>query len=126
MERRREFVEAAIRREHSFTELCRRFGISRKNGYKWLHRYRIELAFPNRDVWFADRNPRPLRQPSTDAARRASPFAQIVAGMARPADARMDGLARDGAPPASSPRRHRYASAQVSPMPTSTSSGTDS
>ena len=38
MEQRREFVEAAIRREHSFAELCRRFGISRKNGYKWLDR----------------------------------------------------------------------------------------
>jgi hypothetical protein len=38
MEQRKEFLEAALRREHSFTELCRRYGISRKNGYKWLNR----------------------------------------------------------------------------------------
>jgi hypothetical protein len=25
--------------------LCRRFGISRKNGYKWFSGYRFELAF---------------------------------------------------------------------------------
>ena len=46
MEQRKEFLEAAMRGEHSFTELCRRFGISRKNGYKWLDRYRIELLSP--------------------------------------------------------------------------------
>ena len=46
MEQRKEFLGAAMRGEHSFTELCRRFGISRKNGYKWLNRYRIDLAFP--------------------------------------------------------------------------------
>ena len=39
MEQRKEFLEAAMRGEHSFTELCRRYGISRKTGYKWLERY---------------------------------------------------------------------------------------
>jgi hypothetical protein len=33
MEQRKEFLEAAMRGEHSFTELCRRYSISRK---KWL------------------------------------------------------------------------------------------
>jgi len=68
MEQRKEFVEAAIRGEHSFTELCRRFGISRKNGYKWLDRYRIELALPHRDVSFADRSRRPHRSPTAISA----------------------------------------------------------
>jgi transposase InsO family protein len=64
MEQRKEFVEAAMRREHSFTELCRRFGISRKNGYKWVNRYRDELAFPNGKASFADRSRRPRRSPT--------------------------------------------------------------
>jgi putative transposase len=64
MEQRKEFVEAAIRQEHSFTELCRRFGISRKNGYKWLNRYRDELAFPDGKMSFDDRSRRPHRSPT--------------------------------------------------------------
>jgi transposase InsO family protein len=64
MEQRREFLEAAMRGEHSFTELCRRYGISRKNGYKWLNRYRIELAFPNQGMSFGDRSRRPHRSPT--------------------------------------------------------------
>jgi putative transposase len=64
MEQRREFIEAAMRGEHTFTELCRRYGISRKNGYKWLNRYRVALTFPNRDVSFADRSRRPRHSPT--------------------------------------------------------------
>lgn len=67
MEQRKEFLEAAVRGEYSFTELCRRFGISRKNGYKWLNRYRDELAFPNRGASFADRSRRPHRSPTAIA-----------------------------------------------------------
>ncbi|MFN9331581.1 MAG: helix-turn-helix domain-containing protein, partial [Planctomycetota bacterium] len=33
---RRKFVQAALRREVSMSELCARFGISRKTGYKML------------------------------------------------------------------------------------------
>jgi transposase InsO family protein len=36
---RRKFVEAALRREESMRELCQRFGISRKTGYKMLARH---------------------------------------------------------------------------------------
>ena len=39
MELRREFVTMAAQRTVSFTELCARFGISPKTGYKWLGRY---------------------------------------------------------------------------------------
>ena len=67
MEQRKEFVEAAIRGDHSFTELCRRFGISRKNGYKWLNRYRIETTFPSGKASFADRSRRPRRSPTAIA-----------------------------------------------------------
>src|SRR5438094_9801409 len=64
MEQRKEFLEAAIRAEHSFTELCRRFGISRKNGYKWLNRYRVEFACPGRSASFNDRSRRPHNSPT--------------------------------------------------------------
>ena len=40
IELRKEFVQQAAVRQVNFTELCSRFGISRKTGYKWLGRYR--------------------------------------------------------------------------------------
>lgn len=39
MEERFRLIEACEREEGSLTELCRRFGVSRKTGYKWLARY---------------------------------------------------------------------------------------
>ncbi len=42
MSLRREFVMMALRAGVSMSELCRRFEISRKTGYKWLRRYRVE------------------------------------------------------------------------------------
>jgi transposase InsO family protein len=36
---REEFVRLASQSNEMFSVLCRRFGISRKTGYKWLHRY---------------------------------------------------------------------------------------
>ncbi len=42
MESRREFVMVATRDGANIREVCRRFGISPKTGYKWLHRYRAE------------------------------------------------------------------------------------
>lgn len=64
MEQRKQFLEAAVRGEHSFTELCRRYGISRKNGYKWFNRYKFELAFPKRVLSFADQSRRPHSSPT--------------------------------------------------------------
>jgi transposase InsO family protein len=68
MEQRKEFLEAAMRGEHSFTELCRRYGISRKNGYKWLNRHLIELAVPGGKPSFTDRSRRPRNSPTAISA----------------------------------------------------------
>ena len=40
MSQREEFVLLADREGATLAELCRRFGISRKTGYKWLERFR--------------------------------------------------------------------------------------
>jgi transposase InsO family protein len=42
MSRRLEFVEDAQRGLYAMTELCARYGISRRVGYKWLARYEAE------------------------------------------------------------------------------------
>ena len=39
MEERFHFIEEWKQEEWSFAELCRRFSVSRKTGYKWLERY---------------------------------------------------------------------------------------
>jgi transposase len=39
VKQRKEFVEACAVDGANMSELCRRFGVSRKTGYKWLHRY---------------------------------------------------------------------------------------
>ncbi len=58
MSLRKEFVHLAQQQKLPLAELCRRFGISRKTGYKWLDR----ATCPNeRD--FADRSRRPHSSP---------------------------------------------------------------
>lgn len=42
MELKAEFVQMADQPNTNMSQLCRRYGISRKTGYKWLHRYRSE------------------------------------------------------------------------------------
>jgi transposase InsO family protein len=42
MDLRKEFVLAAVAPGANVSELCREFGISRNNGYKWIRRYREE------------------------------------------------------------------------------------
>ena len=39
MEERFRFVELAERQEEGFAVVCRRFGVSRKTGYKWVNRF---------------------------------------------------------------------------------------
>src|SRR5215813_9257845 len=39
MEERLRFLDAVAAKEEAFAALCRRFGVSRKTGYKWLTRY---------------------------------------------------------------------------------------
>lgn len=56
MSQRCEFVRLAEKAEMSFSQLCCRFDISRKTGYKWLNRYQLEGA-----LGLADRSRRPHR-----------------------------------------------------------------
>ena len=53
---RQEFVQFAARQTVPLSELCRRYGISRKTGYKWLRRY--QQAGP---AGLSDRSRRPHR-----------------------------------------------------------------
>src|ERR1700680_2067937 len=39
VEQRKRFVDMAVRKREAFAALCRRFGVSRRTGYKWLDRY---------------------------------------------------------------------------------------
>jgi putative transposase len=59
MSQRREFVEDAQRALYTMRELCARYGISRRVGYKWLTRYR-ELGL----VGLADQSRRPQHSPT--------------------------------------------------------------
>jgi transposase InsO family protein len=42
LDQRNEFITAWLKNEQPIAELCRRFGISRKTGYKWLERFEQE------------------------------------------------------------------------------------
>jgi transposase InsO family protein len=42
MQERMRFVDAVVNNEECFAAICRRFGVSRKTGYKWLERYEEE------------------------------------------------------------------------------------
>lgn len=55
---RAEFVQLAIAEGVSFSELCRRYFISRKTGYKWLQRYRQQGV-----SGLHDQSRRPCQQP---------------------------------------------------------------
>jgi transposase InsO family protein len=55
---RQEFLALADRQAVSFSLLCRRFGISRKTGYKWRRRYREKGV-----AGLADRSRRPQHSP---------------------------------------------------------------
>jgi len=58
VEERMRFVVAARKSEESFAALCRRFGVSRRIGYKWLERFEAEGA-----VGLFDRSRAPLHHP---------------------------------------------------------------
>jgi transposase-like protein len=44
---RSEFIHLAELQDANISELCRRFGISRKTGYKWLKRFLL----PSQPGW---------------------------------------------------------------------------
>jgi len=58
MDRREEFVRLACSPGARMGELCRRFGVSRSNGYKWLARYAAEGG-----AGLEERSRRPHRTP---------------------------------------------------------------
>jgi transposase InsO family protein len=58
MSRRLEFVVLATQAGLALSELCRRFGVSRKTGYKWLRRYQS-----GGKEALADRSRKPRRSP---------------------------------------------------------------
>jgi transposase-like protein len=62
MDQREEFVSLALAGAN-IRELCRRFGISRSNGHKWLKRYSTEGR-----TGLADRSRRPAAQPIAHTA----------------------------------------------------------
>ena len=61
MKERMQFIREHQRGEESVASLCRRFGISRKTGYKWLHRYDGDGGSAE-DL--ADRSRRPRSHPT--------------------------------------------------------------
>lgn len=61
MNQRHEFVRLALLPGANILELCRRFGISRTVGYKWLNRWRAG------DRTLEDRSRRPLTSPDKTA-----------------------------------------------------------
>ena len=58
MSSRRQFVDAVLAGAETISEQCRRFGISRKTGYKWLTRYQ---ALGDAGLEDASRRPRRCR-----------------------------------------------------------------
>jgi putative transposase len=65
---RRKFVEAALHRDATMTEICKRFGVSRKTGYKMLKRH-AELGLPGlRDASRAPRSHPNQTPPEQEAA----------------------------------------------------------
>lgn len=58
MSLRQEFVRLSEKKAVSFTELCQRYAISRKTGYKWLGRYRQQGS-----EGLADHSRRPKKSP---------------------------------------------------------------
>ena len=70
---RREFVELAGMEGSNVRELCRRFRISRKTGYKWLDRFKADdPAFG-----LADRSRRPYSSPSKVSERLEERILQV-------------------------------------------------
>ena len=63
MSQRIEFVTLAMREGAAFSELCSRFGISRKTGYKFVKRYDEEGS-----EGLSDRSRRPKNSPNATAA----------------------------------------------------------
>lgn len=64
MSMREEFVALALAEGANISLLCRRFGISRKTGYKWMGRAKRDPGSPE---WAADRSSKPASCPHRTA-----------------------------------------------------------
>jgi len=64
VEERMRFMVAVEKQEESFAAICRRFGVSRRVGYKWLARFEEEGA-----AGLFDRSRAPLHHPQAIADR---------------------------------------------------------
>lgn len=97
MSLRREFVMLASSQGANLSALCRRFGVSRKTGYKWLARARREEA-----PALADRSRRPRHSPARTARAMEAAIlrlrAQHPAWGARKLRARLEAKGRRGLP----------------------------
>lgn len=72
MSLRTEFVQLAESRSIPFAALCRRFAISRKTGYKWLHRAQCEGL-----AGVCERSRRPRHSPGQLSAELAAQIVQL-------------------------------------------------
>ena len=75
MDQKTQFISEYLRDSLSFTELCLRYHISRKTGYKWITRYNVEgpaglVDRTRRPHSSPDRTPDSLRRAIIDARRR--------------------------------------------------------
>ena len=59
---RLEFVELALKKDSNISELCRRFGVSRNTGHKWIKRFEEEGA-----DGLTDRSRRPKSSPTASS-----------------------------------------------------------
>jgi transposase InsO family protein/transposase-like protein len=100
MSLRKEFVMQAIKDNSNIRELCRRFGITPRTGYKWLGRYQVYG-----EEGLMDRSRRPVNSPSQTP----SDIEQAVLDMrtkhpawgGRKIKARLETMTNKGFPPAS-------------------------
>lgn len=70
----REFVELAEKGEEPFNAICARYGVSRKTGYKWLNRFRLEG-----EAGLVEQS----RRPKTSPRKTPEPVADLVLGLRR-------------------------------------------
>jgi transposase-like protein len=72
MDERVQFISDYHRQLFTITELCERFGVSRKTGYKWIGRYNAAGA-----VGLAPQSSRPQRSPQATSA----PMVQAIVAL---------------------------------------------
>lgn len=97
---RLDFIKLALTKDANFSQLCRKFRISRKTGYKWLHRYLEEGSEGLRD---RSRRPHtsPNRTPGTVEQRVLSLRDKHPAWGGRKIHKRLEVLGMDNVPPPS-------------------------